>query len=67
MAAIETPCINVCALDARTGLCVGCGRTADEIARWLAFSADERQRVIAELPARLDRSRQGKSAVANFA
>jgi len=50
---IETPCINICTLDARSRLCIGCGRTADEIACWAAMSAEERRRVMAELPARL--------------
>ncbi|MGB8081486.1 MAG: DUF1289 domain-containing protein [Pseudolabrys sp.] len=26
---IETPCVKVCTLDARMGLCLGCGRTVD--------------------------------------
>ena len=50
---IETPCVKICTLDARGGLCLGCGRTVDEIARWSAMSAAERARVMAELPARL--------------
>jgi predicted Fe-S protein YdhL (DUF1289 family) len=50
---IETPCVKVCTLDARAGLCLGCGRTIDEIAGWGAMSADERRRIMAELPTRL--------------
>ena len=38
---ILTPCIGVCVLDAG-GLCQGCHRTIDEIARWGAM--DERER-----------------------
>jgi predicted Fe-S protein YdhL (DUF1289 family) len=49
---IESPCVNVCTLDARSGLCLGCARTIDEIARWTALSEAERARVMAELPAR---------------
>ncbi|WP_395664489.1 DUF1289 domain-containing protein [Methylocella sp.] len=47
-----SPCVGACALDEASGLCVGCARTRDEIARW--GSADEafRARVWAELPAR---------------
>jgi len=41
---IESPCIKICTLDARSGLCLGCGRTIDEIARWTAISAAERAR-----------------------
>lgn len=50
---IETPCVKICTLDARAGLCLGCGRTIDEIARWTVLSADERRRIMAELPRRL--------------
>jgi uncharacterized protein len=49
---IATPCVKVCTLDARSGLCLGCGRTCDEIARWTAMSAAERARVIGELSVR---------------
>jgi predicted Fe-S protein YdhL (DUF1289 family) len=52
-AMIETPCVKICTLDARSGLCLGCGRTIDEIAGWGAMSAAERTRVMGELPARL--------------
>ena len=50
---IESPCTKICTLDARSGLCLGCGRSIDEIARWTAMSAAERARVMNELPARL--------------
>jgi hypothetical protein len=50
---IESPCVKICTLDARSGLCLGCGRTLDEIAQWRKLSDAERKRVMAELPARL--------------
>jgi len=49
---IETPCVKICTLDARRGLCLGCGRTIDEIARWGSLSAAERSRIMNELPER---------------
>ena len=49
---IQSPCIKICTLDARSGLCLGCGRTIDEIARWGGMSEAERARIMAELPAR---------------
>lgn len=55
---IESPCVKVCTLDARSGLCLGCGRTIDEIARWTAMSATERARVTRELSARLAGARR---------
>jgi len=50
---VETPCVKACTLDARSGLCLGCGRTIDEIAQWTNLSEAERKRVMAELPQRL--------------
>lgn len=52
MAEIESPCTKVCTVDARSGLCLGCGRTIDEIGAWTRMSAEERRRIMAELPAR---------------
>lgn len=50
---IESPCVKTCTLDARSGQCLGCGRTIEEIARWGVFSPAERARIMADLPARL--------------
>jgi hypothetical protein len=59
---IESPCNKICTLDARSGLCLGCGRTVDEIAKWTGMSATERARVMAELPARLAASQTERTA-----
>jgi predicted Fe-S protein YdhL (DUF1289 family) len=40
-------------MDAASGLCIGCGRTLDEIARWSAMSNEERRAIMAILPARM--------------
>lgn len=52
---ISSPCIKVCAVSGQTGLCIGCGRTLAEIARWGALNEDERKAIMAELPERLAR------------
>jgi len=48
----STPCIQVCVLDPDSGLCLGCGRTIEELARWSAMTEAERKRIMAELPSR---------------
>ena len=53
MTPIASPCINVCVLDSRTDLCIGCGRRRAEIAGWRGYDDAERDRVMAELPERL--------------
>lgn len=60
--AIASPCTKVCTIDPRSGLCRGCGRTLDEIGRWISFSESERERIMAELPGRL--TANGLGAVA---
>lgn len=52
---IESPCTKICVLDRSSGYCLGCGRSGDEIAGWLGYSAGERRRVTAALPERLAR------------
>ena len=39
-------------MDPQRGLCLGCARTLDEIARWGQMSEAERERILAELPKR---------------
>ena len=56
---IQSPCNKICTIDAPSGLCAGCGRTLDEIARWTTLSDGERARIMAELPQRLQRSQAG--------
>ena len=55
VAVIESPCNKVCTLDPVSGLCIGCGRSLDEIARWAQMSDAERARVMAELGARMQK------------
>lgn len=49
---MDTPCKNICVLDRARGLCTGCLRTLDEIARWSLLSDAERRRIMNELPSR---------------
>jgi hypothetical protein len=42
----------MCQINPERGTCLGCHRTLDEIARWIQMSDAERERVLAELPAR---------------
>lgn len=47
-----SPCISVCQLDDRTGWCIGCYRTIDEIRDWIISTPEERQRILDALAAR---------------
>ena len=50
---ISSPCIKVCVVDGRTGLCFGCGRTLPEIAQWGSLGEAERLAIMATLAQRL--------------
>jgi predicted Fe-S protein YdhL (DUF1289 family) len=49
----ETPCIAVCLINPKSNLCLGCGRTLPEIARWHRMETAERLAVMALLPRRM--------------
>jgi predicted Fe-S protein YdhL (DUF1289 family) len=56
--AIPSPCIGICSLG-EDGLCMGCHRTPEEIAQWIAMGDDERLRLMEDvLP-----TREAKAAV----
>ena len=50
---IESPCNRVCAIDAPTGYCIGCGRTLDEIANWAVTSIEVQRAIVLQLPKRI--------------
>ena len=50
---MESPCIQVCVVDIRSGLCSGCGRTLAEIASWSSLTPAERRKIMDRLPERL--------------
>lgn len=45
---IITPCIQICELSEKQ-VCKGCGRTIDEIARWLDMTHEERAEIMKRL------------------
>jgi predicted Fe-S protein YdhL (DUF1289 family) len=51
-APVASPCINVCRMDARSGLCLGCARSLDEIAGWAQASNAQRRAIAQQLPLR---------------
>ena len=56
----STPCVQVCVIDPRTALCIGCGRTVSEIAAWGGLDEPARLAIMAGLEARLVAARSRK-------
>jgi len=50
---VKSPCILVCAIEPQSGHCYGCGRSRAEIGAWMHYSDDERDAIMADLPARV--------------
>jgi len=44
---VESPCISVCRME--NEVCVGCGRTTEEVVEWYNFTNDEKQAVLNRL------------------
>jgi len=51
---IESPCKLICQLDLKTSLCLGCGRSREEIARWTRLTDAQRSSIMQELDARME-------------
>lgn len=59
---VASPCINVCKMEA--GLCAGCFRSIDEIARWANLGDDGKRLILAAVAqrrSRLDADLGGKA------
>lgn len=53
MSEIQSPCVLICVMEQKSGLCFGCARTTAEITQWIDYSDKTRSRIMAELEARL--------------
>ena len=56
----KSPCVDVCALDARAGFCTGCARTIAEIGEWGGATAERQRAILALLPERMARLADGQ-------
>ena len=55
---VVSPCISVCQLDPRTGLCLGCLRSLEEISSWSRISRNEQREVLVVVAARREALKQ---------
>ena len=51
---IDSPCVGICQYN-NEEYCIGCYRTAEEISQWITISADEREKIMDELDARMEK------------
>lgn len=50
---VQSPCVQICAIDEQSELCTGCGRSLTEIRSWIAMSDEDRAQIMAELEDRM--------------
>ena len=55
---VPSPCISLCEMDPRSGLCRGCLRTIPEIKAWKGLSRKEQMALLVELDIRRARQAQ---------
>ncbi|AYJ87176.1 DUF1289 domain-containing protein [Sphingomonas paeninsulae] len=48
---VASPCTQICTIDARENVCVGCGRTLDEIGAWSGATAGDRRAILMRISA----------------
>ena len=48
----DSPCIDICQMDSESGLCVGCGRTIEEIANWSSYTNEKKKNILKQLKSR---------------
>lgn len=58
----SSPCRKICVYRPGVRLCVGCGRTLEEIAAWSALGEAARLAIMATLPERLARATDDAAA-----
>lgn len=61
---VASPCINVCRMHPRTGLCEGCLRTIDEITVWSRLDDAGKLGVLAQIDQRREALRVERRAAA---
>jgi len=49
---IDSPCTDICTTDLESGLCIGCGRTKQEIENWVSYTDSEKRQVLVKIKKR---------------
>ena len=49
---LKSPCKDICTTDSESGLCVGCGRSIEEIANWNSYTDIKKKEILANIESR---------------
>ena len=50
---IKSPCLNICKIDPKSNLCIGCRRNIKEISNWVSMNDDEKHNLLLNLKDRV--------------
>ena len=53
---IESPCNKICKIDPNDNLCLGCGRTLEEIAYWTYLDDNEKKKILIKIKDRFKKN-----------
>jgi len=56
----ESPCINVCVINSKTGYCTGCFRTLREVRDWMNATSLEKSLILENVKKRKDEIQSSK-------
>jgi len=54
---VESPCVSICELNEQD-ICLGCGRSLDEVGAWLTASEEEKRQILLRAEERRQRQLQ---------
>jgi len=54
---VPSPCVDICALDEKD-ICIGCGRSADEILDWGVMTNEQKRQVLKKISMRYQQAQQ---------
>jgi predicted Fe-S protein YdhL (DUF1289 family) len=60
---IESPCNRICTMDERTGWCLGCWRTIEEIMEWGPARDERKREILRELEERKRQRGAGQDSI----
>jgi uncharacterized protein len=43
---VKSPCIEICKIDYKTGFCIGCNRTLEEITNWGSLNDVQKKKIL---------------------
>ena len=46
---VKSPCIDVCKIDYKSGYCIGCNRTIEEITNWGSFNDSQKKKNVTKV------------------